>query len=149
MRVAINRFEPFRELAAVQARLNRIFSEPYEPGDDALTRADWVPAVDVFEGAQHELVLKAELPGIKREAIDLKVENSVLTIRGERKHDVEVKPDTYQRLERTYGTFARSFTLPNTVSAEGITAEFTDGVLTVVLPAKEETKPRQVQIAIN
>ena len=87
MRVAINRFEPFRELAAVQARLNRIFNEPYEQGDDTLTRADWVPAVDVFETDQHELVLKAELPGVKREDIDLKVENNVLTIRGERKRD--------------------------------------------------------------
>ena len=110
MRVAINRFEPFRELAAVQARLNRIFNEPYEPGDDTLTRADWAPAVDVYETEQHELVLKAELPGIKREDIDLKVENSVLTIRGERKRDQEIKQDAYQRVERTYGAFARSFT---------------------------------------
>ena len=149
MRMAITRFEPFRELAAVQARLNRSFSEPYEPGDDTLTRADWVPAVDVFESAQHELVLKAELPGIKKADIDLKVENNVLTIRGERKHDVEVKQDAYQRLERSYGAFARSFTLPPTVNAEGVKAEFKDGVLTVVLPAKEESKPRQVQIAIQ
>ena len=149
MRMAITRFEPFRELAAVQARLNRIFSEPYEAGDDTLTRADWVPPVDVFEGAQHELVLKAELPGVKREDIDLKVENNVLTIRGQRKQEFEVKPDAYQRLERAYGAFARSFTLPATVNADAVKAEFKDGVLTVVLPAKEEAKPRQVQIAIN
>jgi HSP20 family protein len=149
MRVAINRFEPFRELAAVQARLNRIFSEPYEQGDDALTRADWVPAVDVFETEQHELVVKAELPGIKREDIDLKVENNVLTIRGERKRDAEIKQDAYQRVERTYGAFARSFTLPSTVNPEAVKAEFKDGVLTIVLPAREEAKPRQVQIAIN
>jgi len=149
MRVAINRFEPFRELAAVQAHLNRIFNEPYAPGDDTLTRADWVPAVDVFETEQHELVLKAELPGIKREDIDLKVENNVLTIRGERKRDAEIKQDAYQRVERTYGVFARSFTLPSTVSPEGVKAEFKDGVLTVVLPAREEAKPRQVQIAIS
>lgn len=150
MRVAINRFEPFRELAAVQARLNRIFSEPYEQGgDDTLTRADWVPVVDVYETEQHELVLKAELPGIKREEIDLKVENNVLTIRGERKRDQEVKSDAYQRVERTYGAFARSFTLPSTVNPDGVKAEFKDGVLSVVLPAREEAKPRQVQIAIN
>src|SRR5215212_5349812 len=123
MRVAINRFEPFRELAAVQARLNRIFSEPYEQGDDTLTRADWVPAVDVFETEQHELVLKAELPGITREDIDLKVENNVLTIRGERKRDAEIKQDAYQRVERTYGAFARSFTLPSTVDPDGVKAE--------------------------
>src|SRR3954471_3057642 len=126
MRVAINRFEPFRELAAVQARLNRIFNEPYEQGDDTLTRADWVPAVDVFETEQHELVLKAELPGIKREDIDLKVENNVLTIRGERKRDAEIKQDAYQRVERTYGAFARSFTLPTTVNPDGVKAEFKD-----------------------
>ncbi|MEO5823005.1 MAG: Hsp20/alpha crystallin family protein [Vicinamibacteraceae bacterium] len=149
MRVAINRFEPFRELAAVQARLNRIFSEPYEHGDDTLTRADWVPAVDVFETEQHELVVKAELAGIKREDIDLKVENNILTIRGERKRDQEIKQDAYQRVERTYGAFARSFTLPTTVNPDAVKAEFKDGVLTVVLPAKEEAKPRQVQIAIN
>ncbi len=149
MRVAINRFEPFRELAAVQARLNRIFNESYENGDDALTRADWVPAVDVFENGDHELVLKAELPGIKREDIDLKVENNVLTIRGERKRDTEIKQDAYHRVERAYGAFARSFTLPATVNADGVKAEFKDGVLTVVLPAREEAKPRQVQISIN
>ena len=149
MRMAITRFEPFRELAAVQARLNRIFSEPYEAGDDTLTRTDWVPAVDAFESEQHELVLKAELPGVKREDIDLKVENNVLTIRGERKRDVEVKPDAYQRVERAYGSFTRSFTLPSTVNPNGVKAELKDGVLTIVLPAREETKPRQVQIAIN
>src|SRR5688572_24397628 len=117
MRMAITRFEPFRELAAVQARLNRIFNEPYEPGDDTLVRADWTPAVDAFETAQHELVLKADLPGVKKEDIDLKVENSTLTIRGERKRETEVKEDGYHRVERTYGNFARSFTLPQTVSA--------------------------------
>ena len=149
MRMAITRFEPFRELAAVQARLNRIFSEPYEANDDTLARADWVPSVDVYESEQHELVLKAELPGIKREDIDLKVENNVLTIRGERKRDAEIKPEAFHRVERAYGAFARSFTLPQTVNAEGVKAEFKDGVLTVVLPAREEAKPRQVQIAIN
>lgn len=149
MRMAITRFEPFRELAAVQARLNRIFSEPYENGDDSLTQASWVPAVDVFENAQHELVLKAELPGVKKEDIDLKVENNTLTIRGERKREFETKEDGYHRVERTYGSFARSFTLPTTVNADGVKAEYKDGVLTVTLPPREEAKPRQVQIAVN
>jgi HSP20 family protein len=147
--MAITRFEPFRELAAVQARLNRIFTEPYENGDDALTQANWVPPVDVFETAQHELVLKAELPGVKKEDIDLKVENSTLTIRGERKREVETKEEGYHRVERSYGNFARSFTLPSTVNAEGVKADYRDGVLTVTLPAREEAKPRQVQIAVN
>src|SRR4029453_1740422 len=118
MRMAITRFEPFRELAAVQARLNRIFNEPYENGDDTLVRADWVPAVDVIENDQHALVLSAELPGVKKEDIELKVENNTLTIRGERKRAFETKEDGYHRLERTFGAFARSFTLPQTVSAE-------------------------------
>jgi len=149
MRMSVTRFEPFRELAAVQARLNRIFSEPYEGGEDTLNRADWVPAVDVFENEQHELVLKAELAGIKREDIELKVENNVLTIRGERKKDAQVAQDAYHRVERSHGAFARSFTLPSTVNPDGVKAEFKDGVLSIVLPAKEEAKPRQVQIAIN
>ena len=149
MRMAITRFEPFRELAAVQARLNRIFSEPYEGGEDTLARADWAPPVDVFETGQHELVLKAELPGVKKEDIDLKVENNILTIRGDRKREVETKEDGYHRIERSYGSFARSFTLPSTVNAEGVKADYKDGVLTVTLPAREEAKPRQVQIAVN
>jgi HSP20 family protein len=149
MRMAITRFEPFRELAAVQARLNRIFTEPYAGGDDTPTRADWAPSVDVFETAQHELVLKAELPGVKKEDIDLKVENNVLTIRGERKQEVGAKEDAYHRIERSYGSFARSFTIPSTVNAEGVKAEYKDGVLSVTLPAREEAKPRQVQIAVN
>jgi HSP20 family protein len=147
--MAITRFEPFRELAAVQARLNRIFTEPYENGDDALAQANWVPPVDVFETAQHELVLKAELPGVKKEDIDLKVENNTLTIRGERKREVETKEEGYHRVERSYGGFARSFTLPSTVNAEAVKADYRDGVLTVTLPAREEAKPRQVQIAVN
>lgn len=149
MRMAITRFEPFRELAAVQARLNRIFSEPYENGDDTLVRADWVPAVDVVENDQHALVLSAELPGVKKEDIELKVENNTLTIRGERKRAFETKEDGYHRVERAYGAFARSFTLPQTVSAEGITADFKDGVLNVTLPAREEAKPRQVTINVQ
>lgn len=149
MRMAITRFDPFRELGAVQARLNRIFSEPYENGDDTLVRADWVPAVDVVENDQHALVLTAELPGVKKEDIELKIENSTLTIRGERKRAFETKDGGYHRVERSFGAFARSFTLPTTVSAEGITADFKDGVLTVTLPAREEAKPRQVTINVQ
>ena len=149
MRMAITRFEPFRELAAVQARLNRIFNEPYENGDDTLVRADWVPAVDVVENEHHELVLTAELPGVKKEDIELKVENNTLSIRGERKRAFETKEDGYHRVERAYGSFVRSFTLPQTVSTEGIKADFKDGVLTVTLPAREEAKPRQVTINVQ
>jgi HSP20 family protein len=136
-------------MAALQQGLGRMLEGFYRRPQEDLNRGAWVPVVDIYSNGQHELVLKAELPGIKREEIDLKVENNVLTIRGERKRDQEIKQDAYQRVERTYGAFARSFTLPSTVNPDGVKAEFKDGVLTVVLPAREEAKPRQVQIAIN
>ena len=146
MRMAITRFEPFRELAAVQAHLNRIFNEPYAPGDDTLTRADWVPAVDVFETEQHELVLKAELPGIKREDIDLKVENNVLTIRGEKKQQAEERTERVHRYERSYGVFERSFALPTTVDSEKVSATFQNGILTVTVPKAERARPREIPV---
>ena len=146
MRVAINRFEPFRELAAVQAHLNRIFNEPYAPGDDTLTRADWVPAVDVFETEQHELVIKAELPDVKREDIGVTFENNVLTLKGERKAEQQISRDRFQRVERFQGTFSRSFTLPATVDAGKISATYKDGVLTVRLPQREEAQPKQITV---
>ena len=147
--MTIVRLDPSRDLAALQEGMTRVLEGFYRRPQEDLNRGAWVPVVDICSNGQHELVLKAELPGIKREEIDLKVENNVLTIRGERKRDQEIKQDAYQRVERTYGAFARSFTLPSTVNPDGVKAEFKDGVLTVVLPAREEAKPRQVQIAIN
>lgn len=149
--MAIVRFDPFRELSQMQDRINRIFGEAYRGGreDDVLNRGDWTPAVDIFENGQHEIVIKAELPGLKREDIDIRVENSTLTLRGERKHDTEVKQESYHRVERAYGSFSRSFALPSTVNAEKVSAGFTDGVLTITLPMREEAKPRQIQVAVG
>jgi HSP20 family protein len=149
MRMAITRFDPFRDLAHMQDRINRIFGEASRGDDDVLSRGDWLPPVDIFENDQHEIVLKAELPGIPREDIDIRVENNLLTVRGERKREQETKQESYHRVERVYGAFSRSFTLPSTVNTEKVSAEFRDGVLTVVLPAREEAKPRQIQVKVN
>src|SRR3989337_1106310 len=125
--MAIVRWEPARELASVEVdRLNRMFSDFY---GEAFSRA-WVPAVDIYETDAHEVVLKAELPDMKREDINLTFENGVLTLKGERKFEQEAKQENYQRIERRHGAFSRSFTLPNTVDAGRISAAYKDGVLT-------------------
>jgi HSP20 family protein len=151
MHMAIVRFDPFRELSSMQDRINRIFGDAYRrnDNDDVLSRGDWLPPVDIYENEQHEIVLRAELPGLKREEIDIRVENSTLTLRGERKRDSEVKQDQYHRVERSYGAFSRSFSLPSTVNSEKVTASFTDGILTITLPLREEAKPRQIQVQVH
>ena len=150
--MAIVRWEPFRDLQAVQERLNRVFDEAFRGvprgGDDEWALGgSWAPSVDIFE---HEgnLVLKAELPGVDPKDVDVRVENNVLTLRGERKFETEVKKEKYHRVERAYGTFSRSFTLPNVVDTEKIKAEFKDGMLQVTLPKREEAKPKQIQINV-
>lgn len=148
--MAIVRFDPFRELSSMQDRINRIFGEAYRRGDDDITmRADWAPAVDIFETDQHEIVIKAEMPGLKKDDIDVSVENSTLTLRGKRERETEVKEEQYHRVERAYGMFSRSFSLPQTVDASKVHAEYKDGVLTLTLPKREEAKPRQVQVQIQ
>ena len=147
----IVRFDPFREMTSLQERVNRIFADAYSRhGEDDLTsRGSWVPPVDIFENDKHELVLKAELPDVTREDINLRVENNTLTIGGQKKAETEVKEQQYRRIERTYGSFSRSFTLPATVNTGAIAAEFKNGVLTIRLPLREEAKPRQIQVAVN
>lgn len=123
-------------------RLNRMFANFY---GDSLDRG-WAPAVDIYETDQNEVVLKAELPEVKREDINITFENGVLTLRGERKYENDVKRENFQRVERHYGSFSRSFTLPATVDASRISANHKDGVLTIRLPQREEAKPKQIQI---
>ena len=149
--MAIVRFDPFRDLASMQDRINRIFGEAYlrNNDDDVMNRGDWRPLVDIYENDKHEIVLRAELPGLKREDIDIRVENNTLTLRGERKRDTEVKQESYHRVERFYGAFSRSFSLPTTVNTEKVSAAFTDGVLTITLPMREEAKPRQIQVQVH
>ncbi len=114
--------------------------------DSAITT--WAPSVDIYE-TPNELVVKADLPDVEEKDIDIRVENNLLTLRGERKFEKNVSEDNYLRVERTYGAFSRSFSLPNTVNAEAIHAEYKNGVLTVNLPKREETKPRQVKVSVN
>jgi HSP20 family protein len=148
--MAIVRFDPFRELSHMQDRINRIFGDAYRrTDDDVLKGGDWTPPVDIFENKEHEIVLRAELPGLKREDIDIRVENNTLTLRGERKQETkEGSTDNYHRVERSYGSFSRSFSLPTTVNTEKVSATFADGVLTITLPTREEAKPRQIQVNI-
>ena len=145
--MAIVRWDPTGELAGMEIdRLNRMFSEFY--GGEPFTRG-WLPPVDIFETQNHEVVLKAELPDVKREDINLTFENGVLTLKGERKFDQETKAETYHRRERKYGSFSRSFTVPNTVDAGRINASYRDGVLTITLPQREEAKPKQISVNVE
>jgi HSP20 family protein len=146
--MAIVRFEPFRDL---QDRMNRLFHESYRSqptaDDDWALGGSWAPAVDIYEH-ESNIVLKAELPGVDPKDVDIRLENNTLTVRGERKLDSEVKKESYHRVERSYGTFTRSFTLPTVVDQAAIQAQFKDGVLRLTLPKREEAKPKQIQISV-
>ena len=146
--MAIVKVDPFRELAAMQDRMSRLFGDVYLRDEDTGFRGSWTPAVDIYETDSHDLVLKAELPGMSRDDIEVTVENSTLVLKGTKKFDSEVKEESYRRIERTYGTFHRSFTLPNTVDASKVTADFKNGVLTVKLPFREEAKPRTINVDV-
>jgi HSP20 family protein len=145
--MAIVRWEPARELASMEIdRLNRMFSDFY---GEAFSRSAWVPPVDIYETDEHEVVLKAELPEVKRENISVTFENGVLTLKGERQFEEETRKENYQRIERRHGAFSRSFTLPNTVDASRINAAYKDGILTIRLPQREEAKPKQIDVNIG
>ena len=144
--------DPFREFAQLQDRINRAFNDSYgrSVGTDEglLTTGTWVPAVDIYQNGDHEVVLKAELPDMAREDIDITVENNTLTIRGEKKFAADVKEENFHRIERRYGQFSRSFSLPQTVDTTKVGAEYRNGVLTVRLPLREEAKPRQIKVNV-
>ena len=144
----ITRWDPFRNVASLQEQVNRLFEGnlPHDRDQSALTA--WSPSVDVYE-TENELVIKADLPEVAEKDIDIRVENNMLTIRGERKLEQKVKEENYLRMERSYGFFARSFSLPNTINAEQIQAQYTDGVLTLTLPKRAESKPKQVKINVS
>lgn len=141
------RFDPFRDLAVFQDRVNRLFGDTYGRRDESGLTA-WVPAVDIYENEQKELVLKAELPDMRREDIAVTVENNTLTLSGDRKLESEVKKEQYHRVERAYGSFSRSFALPATVDSGRIAAEYKDGVLTVRLPFREDARPRTINVEV-
>jgi HSP20 family protein len=114
-----------------------------------MRRGTWIPPVDIYEGPNHEMIIKAELPDIRREDIDIRVEDNTLTISGEKKLDEEVKQEQFHRVERAYGTFTRSFSLPATIDTEKVNADYKNGVLTVKLPMREEAKPKQIQVKVG
>ena len=144
----IPRLEPFRGLSTLQDQFNRLFNEQFRNHAEESALTTWAPSVDIYE-TPNELVVKADLPDVNEKDIDVRVENNLLTIRGERKFDKSVSEESYLRVERAYGAFSRSFSLPNTVNAEKIGAEHKNGVLTVTLPKREESKPRQVKVTVN
>ena len=141
--------DPFREFTHLQDRINRVFNDTYGRADDGLTTSGaWVPPVDVYQNGDHEVVLMAELPSMKREDIDITVDGGTLTIKGEKRVASDLKEEQFHRIERRYGSFSRSFSLPQTVDAGKVAAEYKDGVLTVRLPMREEAKPRQIKVDV-
>jgi HSP20 family protein len=142
------RLDSLRDVAALQDRVTRVFEGLYGRPHEDLTQGAWVPAVDIYSNGQHELVLKAELPDMKEEEIEVAVEENTLTVRGEKKLDREVAEDQFHRIERSYGAFSRTFALPPTVDADKVSAEYKAGVLTVRLPLREEAKPKQIKVAV-
>ncbi len=144
------RWEPFREFNTLQDRINRVFRESYSGSgqDDSLTTSSFAPAVDVYED-EHKVALKIEVPGIDEKDIDVRVENNTLTVHGERKIEKEEKEENYRRVERQYGSFTRTFTLPTTVDTEKVSATYDKGVLKIALPKKAEAKPKQIKVTIG
>jgi HSP20 family protein len=149
MLAPLSRFDPFRDLIDLQQRVNRLFEESFPRGErEGLTKSDWAPAVDVYEDAE-AIRIEAELPGLTKENVSVRLENNVLTVEGERKLAREDKRDNYHRIERAYGSFVRSFTIPSNVNPEKVDAEFKDGVLRITLPKREEAKPKQIDVKVK
>lgn len=148
--MAIVRWEPFRDVMTAQREFDRLFKEGFTPfvGEGELSTRTWAPPVDIYE-TENDIVLKAELPGVDPKDVEVKVEDNTLYLKGERKFEKEVKNESYHRVERSYGSFARSFSLPNSISAEKVKAEFKDGLLTLTLPKREEAKPRTIKIDVS
>jgi len=146
--MTITRFDPFREFTTLQGRMNRLFGDVYLRDEDVIQRGNWVPPVDIYETEGHDLVIKAELPDMTRDAIEVTVENNTLTLKGTKNPPAEVKDEQFRRSERHYGSFIRSFTLPTTVDASKVAAEYKNGVLTVKLPYREEAKPRTINVEV-
>jgi HSP20 family protein len=143
----IARWEPFRGVTTLQDQINRLFNDAFERTGEQSSLSAWAPAVDIYETEQ-ELVVKADLPDVDPKDLDIRVENNLLTIRGERKFEKKVSEENYLRVERSYGSFARSFTLANTVNSEAIKADYQNGVLTLTIPKREEAKPKQIKVNV-
>ncbi len=145
--MAINRWDPFREVVALQNRVNNLFRDMND-GDSPLTTASFVPAVDIYEDSK-KVVLKLEVPGISEKDLDIRVENNTLTVKGERKFEKEEKEENFHRIERRYGTFYRAFTLPSTVDTEHVQANYENGILKLELSKKPEAQPKQIKVNLG
>src|SRR5271157_2463101 len=149
----LTRWEPFREFSTMQDRINRmnrLFRESYntEGPEEALTTTSFAPPVDIYED-EHTITLKMEVPGIDEKDIDVRIENNTLTVHGERKFEKEEKEENFRRVERQYGSFTRTFSLPSTVDAENIQADYDKGVLKIKLAKKAEAKPKQIKVNVG
>src|SRR6267378_825451 len=147
---ALSRWEPFRGAPSLQDQVNRLFNDVLEREGEESSVTAWAPApaVDIYE-TEHELVVKADLPAVDPQDLDIRVENNILTIGGERKFEKKVNEENYLRVERAYGYLARSFTLANTVNSDAIKADYQNGVLTLTIPKKEEAKPKQIKVNVG
>lgn len=148
--MALVKYNPLRELRSMQDQMNRLLNLSWNhdlPGED-IKEGIWQPAVDIYETGD-SIVIKAELPDVDQKDIDVRIEDNTLILRGERKHEDEVKKENYHRIERYFGTFQRSFTLPATINQEMVEANCEKGVLTITLPKKEEKKPKQINIQVK
>jgi len=145
----ITRFEPFRGLGEFgwQNQLSRMFEDFYRGSDELTTAGAFVPAVDIYED-EHSITLKFEVPGMEEKDLDVRLENNTLTVKGERKFEKEEKEENFHRIERRYGAFTRSFTLPNTVESEGVEAHYENGILKVKLAKRAESKPKQIKVNV-
>jgi HSP20 family protein len=148
--MAITRWDPFRDVLTMQNRLNSLFQD-YGRGqneNDLVSTSAFVPAVDIYED-EHKIVLKLEVPGLKQEDLDIQIENNTLTVKGERRFEKEEKEENFHRIERRYGSFFRSFTVPNTVNTEGVKASYDAGVLRIELEKRAEAKPKQIKVQVG
>ena len=144
--MAITRWDPFREVATLQNRMNSLFRE-FNQAEGPLTTASFVPAVDIYEDAQ-KVLLKLEVPGVEEKDLDVRLENNTLTVKGERKFEKEEKEENFHRIERTYGSFYRAFSLPTTVDTEHVQANYTNGILKLELKKKVEAQPKQIKVNV-
>jgi HSP20 family protein len=144
----LTRWDPFRELNVLQDRMNRLFQDFAPRGEQELTTGNFAPPVDIYED-EHNITVKAELPGIDPKDVDVRVENNTLTIKGERKFEKEEKEENFHRIERRYGNFIRSFSLPNTVDTDSVKADYDNGLLKIQLAKRAEAKPKQIKVNVG
>jgi len=144
----LTRWDPFREFTTLQDRMNRLFRDSFGDREEALTTSTFAPPVDVYED-EHSVTLKIEVPGIEEKDIDVRVENNTLAVHGERKFEKEEKEENFRRVERQYGSFTRSFTLPNTVDPDSTQANYDKGILKIQLAKKAEAKPKQIKVNVG